>query len=168
MKLKTKLIAITATCLVVASIFSISATATKNVKDVLSLKALAKAAMDKETAEHNKLDAMPDQTREEKDAKNLQAIKVKSLGLETRRLQLEADPDDTENFARQLEESIGNLTLCVIGFKQDAVRYNDDKYFKQAEEVEKRIEKLKKGKEQYQKNEKTVKQLRKELDIPVL
>jgi hypothetical protein len=50
MKLNTKLIAITATCLVTASIFSISALAAK---DIASLKALAKVAKDKETIEHN-------------------------------------------------------------------------------------------------------------------
>ncbi|CAH1197097.1 hypothetical protein PAECIP111891_01062 [Paenibacillus allorhizoplanae] len=164
MKLKTKIIAITAICLVAASVFSISVLAAK---DVASLKALVQTAKDKETVEHNKLDSMPDQTREDKEARNLQGIKVKSLGNETRRLELEADPDDTKNFARQLEESIGTLTLCVIGFKADAVRYNDDKYLKQAEEVQKIIEKYKKGKEEYQKNEKSVHQLRKELDIPV-
>jgi uncharacterized protein (DUF3084 family) len=163
-KLQTKLIAITATCLVGASIFSVSTLAEK---DIPSLKALVQTAKDKETAEHNKLDSMPDQTREDKDAKNQQGIKVKSLGNETRRLELEADPDDIENFSKQLEESIGNLTLCVIELKADAVRYNDDKYLIQAEELQKRIEKLKKGIEEYQKNEKTVKQLRKELDIPV-
>ena len=167
MKLKTKLIAITATCLVVASIFSISATATKNVKDVLSLKALAKAAMDKETAEHNILDAMPDQTREEKDAKNLQGIKVKSLGLETRRLQLEADPDDTENFAKQLDLAIETWSMGINEFKDAAKRYNDNTYLKKVEESEKMIERFKKGREEYQKNEKTVHQLRIELNIPV-
>jgi hypothetical protein len=163
-KLKSKLIAITATCLVAASVFSITALAAK---DIGSLKALAKVAKNKETIEHNLLDAMPDQTREDKDAKNQQGIKVKSLGNETRKLELEADPDDTENFAKQLEESIGTLTLCVIGYKADAVRYNDDKYLKQAEEVQKIIEKYKKGREEYQRSEKTVKQLRIELDYPV-
>ena len=163
MKLKTKLIAITATCLVAASIFSISALAAK---DVASLKALAKAAKDKEAVEHNKLDAMPDQTREDKDAKNQQGIKVKSLGNETRKLQLEADPDDTENFAKQLDEAIETSSMGVNELKADAVRYNDDKYLKQAEEAQKMIEKLKKGREEYQKNEKTVHQLRKELDLP--
>ncbi|MGG1552826.1 hypothetical protein [Paenibacillus ferrarius] len=165
MKLKTKLIAITATGLVAASVFSFSVLADK---DVASMKALAKAARDKETLEHNVLDAMPDQTREDKDAKNQQGIKVKSLGNETRRLELEADPDDTENFAKQLEESIGNLTLVVIEYNRDAVRNSDDTYLKNAEEVEKRIEKLKKGQEEYKNNTKTVKQLRKELDLPVL
>ncbi|MDU0206422.1 hypothetical protein ACYEXS_36370 [Paenibacillus sp. MAH-36] len=165
MKLKTKLIAITAICLVGASIFSISALAEK---DVPSLKSLIKGKQAQFDDEFNKMDTMPIQSKEDQEIRNQLGNKTKSLGSEIRKLQLEADPDDTENFAKQLEESIGNLTLCVIGFKQDAVRYNDDKYLKQAEEVEKRIEKLKKGKEQYQKNEKTVKQLRKELDIPVL
>jgi hypothetical protein len=141
-KLKTKLIAITATCLVGASIFSISALAEK--KDIASLKALAKVAKDKETIEHNLLDAMPDQTREDKDAKNQQGIKVKSLGNETRKLELEADPDDTENFAKQLEEAIETWSMGVNELKEAAVRYNDDKYLKRAEESLEIIENLKK------------------------
>ncbi|MEC0225804.1 hypothetical protein [Paenibacillus alba] len=164
MKLKTKLIAITAICLVTASIFSISALAAK---DIASLKALANLAKDKETIEHNLLDAMPDQTKEDKDARNQQGIKVKSLGNETRKLELEADPDDTENFAKQLDLAIETWSMGVNELKEAAVRYNDDKYLKRAEESLKIIEKFKKGREEYQKNEKTVNQLRKELDIPV-
>lgn len=80
---------------------------------------------------------MPIQSKENLDVRNQLGHQTKSLGSEIRTLQLEVDPDDTENFAKQLEESIGNLTLCVIGFKQNAVRYNDDKYLKQAEQVEK-------------------------------
>jgi hypothetical protein len=163
-KLKSKLIAITATCLIGASIFSISALAEK---DVASLKALAKVAKDKETIEHNLLDAMPDQTREDKDAKNQQGIKVKSLGNETRKLELEADPEDTENFAKRLDEAIENYSMGVNEFKDAAKRYNDDTYLKKAEESEKMIERFKKGREEYQKNEKTVHQLRIELDLPV-
>jgi hypothetical protein len=163
-KLKTKLIAITATCLVAASVFSISALA--NVNDLASLIALAKAAKDKEAVEHNKLDSMPDQTREDKDAKNQQGIKVKSLGNETRKLELEADPDDTENFAKRLDEAIENYSMGVNEFKDAAKRYNDDTYLKKAEESLKIIEKFKKGREEYQKNEKSVHQLRIELDLP--
>ncbi|NEW07936.1 hypothetical protein GK047_18205 [Paenibacillus sp. SYP-B3998] len=165
MKLKTKLTAITTTCLVGASIFSVSALADK---DVASLKALIMSKQAQFDADYNKMNAMSIQSKEDQDVRNELGHKTKSLGTEIRKHQLEADPDDTENFAKQLEESIGNLTLIVIEFKQDAVRNNDNNYLKKAEEVEKRIEKLKKGQEQYNNNEKTVKQLRKELDLPVL
>jgi hypothetical protein len=94
-KLKTKLIAITATCLVGAIIFSISALAEK--KDIPSLIAQAKAKNAQFEVEKNKLDTMPDQTREDKDARNQQGLKVKSIGNETRKLKLEADPDDSQN-----------------------------------------------------------------------
>jgi hypothetical protein len=78
----------------------------------------------------------------------------------------EADPDDTENFAKRLDEAIENYSMGVDELKADAVRYNDDKYLKMAEKSERKIEMFKKGREEYQKNEKTVNQLRKELDLP--
>ena len=110
MKLKTKLIAITATCLVTASIFSISALAAK---DVSSLKAQANEAKDLEAVEHNKLDTMPDQTQEDKNAFDKQSHKVKSLGIETRKRQLEADPDDIENFAKRLDLAIEVYSMGI-------------------------------------------------------
>ena len=54
-----------------------------------------------------------------------------------------------------------------MNYKEAAVRYNDDKYLKMVEDSQKRIELFKKGREEYQKKEKTVHQLRKELDLPV-
>lgn len=164
MKLKTKLIAITSTCLVGASIFSVSVLAEK---DVTSLIAQAKAKNAQFEIEKNKLDTMPDQTREDKDARNQQGHKVKRIGIESRKLQLEADPDDTENFAKQLDLAIEVYSMGINELKEAAVRYNDDKYLKMVEDSQKRIELFKKGREEYLKNEKTVHQLRRELDLPV-
>jgi hypothetical protein len=154
-KLKTKLIAILATCLVGASIFSVTAQADK---DVASLKALIKDKQAQFDADYNKMNAI--QSKENQDVRNQLGAKTKNMGTEIRKLQLEVDPDDTENFAKQLNEAIQTSSMCVNEWKASAD-------LKQAEEVQKRVDKLKKGKEEYQKNEKTVKQLRKELDIPV-
>jgi hypothetical protein len=164
MKIKTKLIAITATCLVGASIFSVAALADK---DVTSLKAQITSKKAQFDADYKKMDATSIQTKEDQDVRNQLGAKTKNTGSEIRKAQLEVDPDDTENFAKQLDEAIENWSMGVNELKESAIRNNDDTYLKKAEESLKHIEKLKKGKEAYQKNEKTVNQLRKELDIPV-
>ncbi|WP_236290745.1 hypothetical protein [Paenibacillus allorhizoplanae] len=58
--------------------------------------------------------------------------------------------------------------MGITELKEAAVRYNDDTYLKKVEESLKMIERFKKGREEYQKNQKTVNQLRKELNLPVL
>ena len=166
MKLKTKLFTLTtALCLIGVSAISISALAGK---DIISLKFQAKALDSQFEAENNTMLTMPDQTKDEQDARIQQGLKAKNISAESRELKLQADPDDSENFPKQLDESIGNLYICFNELKERAARENDDKYLKQAQELQKRIEKLKNGKESYSKNEKSVNQLRKELDLPVL
>ncbi|MGG1552825.1 hypothetical protein [Paenibacillus ferrarius] len=164
MKLKTKLIAITATCLVGASLYSVSALADK---DVASLKALIKSKQAQFDADYDKMNATSIETKEGQELRNQLGAKTKNIGTEIRKAQLELDPDDTENFPKQLDEAIKNWTMGINEFKDAAKRYNDDTYLKKVEESLKHIEKLKKGKEAYLNNEKTVKQLRIELDIPV-
>jgi hypothetical protein len=59
------------------------------------------------------------------------------------------------------------LKDSVVELKSLAEQTNDSKYLKKAEEVEKQIAKFEEGQKAYLNKGKTVKQLRKELDIPV-
>ncbi|WP_438447581.1 hypothetical protein [Gorillibacterium sp. sgz5001074] len=117
-------------------------------------------------AEQMKMSAMPAATEEETEAVVLQGKLVKQLDMERGRIRRELDPDNEAGFLNQLDTSIGTLYDCARELKERSERENDPVYLRQADKAKLRITLLEKGKDTYLSGEKTVRQLRKELNLP--
>ncbi|UJF36130.1 hypothetical protein [Paenibacillus hexagrammi] len=107
-----------------------------------------------------KLSEMPNQTPEEIEATVTAGKELKKFGKEIAKEARKADPDGEEKFANQLRTSIFALTDSIVELKSRGE-------LKKAEAAERQLAKFEEGQKAYQNKEKTVKQLRKELDIPV-
>ncbi|MCY9591015.1 hypothetical protein PC41400_01535 [Paenibacillus chitinolyticus] len=114
-----------------------------------------------------KLNEMPNQTPEEIEATVRAGKEPKDLGKEVAKKEQIADPDGEAKFANQLKSYIAGMKDSVSELKHMAEETKDSKYLKKAEELEKKIARYEQEQQAYLKKEgKTVKELRKELDIP--
>ncbi|MCP1311342.1 hypothetical protein [Paenibacillus tyrfis] len=118
-------------------------------------------------AKVNQFYAMPNQTKEEQDAVVAEDKRIKQLDIEKEKLRRETDPDDEAHFLVQLDSYILGMGTGVVELKERAEREQNPEFLKQAEEIKKKIERFEKEKEAYLNGEKTVKELRKELNLPV-
>ncbi|UUZ82357.1 hypothetical protein LJK88_49610 [Paenibacillus sp. P26] len=109
---------------------------------------------------------MPNQTQEEADAVAAEGQKLKKLDLEIEQLRRESDPDDELHFENQLGSYILGMKDGVVELKERAAREQNPVYLKQAEAVQQKIARFEKEMESYRKKERTVRRLRKELNLP--
>lgn len=114
----------------------------------------------------SQFNSMPNQTKEEQDAVVAEGKKIKQLDIEKEKVRREVDPDDEANFLNDLTSYIYGLSTGVVELKERAERENNPEFLKQAEEIKKKIEKFEKEKQAYLDGKKSVKELRKELDLP--
>ncbi|WP_068777313.1 hypothetical protein [Paenibacillus sp. FJAT-26967] len=116
-----------------------------------------------------KLNEMPNQTPEEIEATVKAGKELKDLGKEVAKVERIVDPDREEEFANQLRSYIAGMKDSVSELKHMAEETKDSQYLKKAEELEKKVARYEKEQRAYLNKEqpgKTVKELRKELDIP--
>ncbi|MBU7318269.1 hypothetical protein [Paenibacillus oleatilyticus] len=118
-------------------------------------------------AKQKKFYEMSNQTKEEQDAVVAEGKRLKQLDIEKEKLRRETDPDDEAHFLVQLDSYILGMGTGVVELKARAEREQNPEFLKQAEKIKKEIEKFEKEKQAYLNGEKTVKELRKELDLPV-
>ncbi|MEC0227919.1 hypothetical protein [Paenibacillus alba] len=157
-----KKIIVTAGCIMVVSILS-TAVAFAKVDPSEKIKALESEFSSKV----KKFYEMPNKTQEEADAVVVEGKKIKQLDIEKEALRRETDPDDEAHFLNSLESYILGLSTGVVELKERAEREQNPEFLKQAEKIEQKKSKFEKEKKAYLNKEKTVKQLRKELDLPV-
>ncbi|MDD9267185.1 hypothetical protein ACFPES_09145 [Paenibacillus sp. GCM10023248] len=115
------------------------------------------------------LNEMPNQTPEEIEATVKAGKELKNLGKEVAKEEKIVDPDSEDQFANQLRSYIASMKDSVSELKFMAEETKDRQYMKRAEELEKKIAKYEKEQQAYlskSQSAKTVKELRKELDIP--
>ncbi|KEQ26365.1 hypothetical protein [Paenibacillus tyrfis] len=117
-------------------------------------------------AKVSQFNAMPNQTKEEQDAVVAEGKRIKQLDIEKEKLRRETDPDDEAHFLNDLTSSIHAMGTGVVELKARAEREQNSEFLKQAEKIKKDIERFEKEKQAYLDEKKTVKELRKELDIP--
>ncbi|MCM3272922.1 hypothetical protein [Paenibacillus elgii] len=164
MNKKFVIIAATVCCVVALGAIGTSAIA----KIDLSAKLAKLAELEAEfAAKQKKFYEMPNQTKEEQDAVVAEGKRLKQLDIEKEKLRRETDPDDEAHFLVQLDSCILGMGTGVVELKARAEREQNPEFLKQAEEIKKEIERFKKEKQAYLNGKKTVKELRKELDIPV-
>jgi hypothetical protein len=115
------------------------------------------------------LHEMPNQTPEEIEATVKAGKDLKNLGKEVAKEKKVTDPDGEDEFANELRSYIASMKDSVGQLKYMAEETKDSQYLKKAEELEKKITKYEKEQQAYlskSKSAKTVKELRKELDLP--
>ncbi|MEK8132219.1 hypothetical protein WMW72_30405 [Paenibacillus filicis] len=116
--------------------------------------------------ERQKLEGMPGRTEEEAEATVIQGRKVKKSGAEYMEIMKKLDPDNKAQFQNQLYSYIGAMMDGVGELRERAEREHDPAYAKQAEKLKQKIAYYKQAHGLYLKGERSVRQLRKELDLP--
>lgn len=112
---------------------------------------------------------MPNQTPEEIEATVKAGKALKNLGKEVAKEEEIVDADDEDEFANELRSYINSMKDSVGQLKYMAEETEDSQFLKKAEELEEKIAKYEKEQQAYlskSKSAKTVKELRKELDLP--